>query len=69
MSLLLGYGWLDHTAYWAWVVGMVMGGFLGTLLGQWMTWLVLRNPLAGVFRAYRRLFADIRRLWCTGRWT
>lgn len=66
MSALLGYGWLDRTAYWAWVAGMAMGGFLGVLLGQWMVWLLLRNPLGWVLRAYRELWADILHLCATG---
>ncbi len=55
MSALLGYGWMDRTAYWAWVAGMVMGGFLGVLLGQWMVWLLLRNPLGLLLRAGRKV--------------
>lgn len=66
MSALLGYGWIDHTAYWAWVAGMAMGGFLGVLLGQWMVWLLLRNPLGWVLRAERELWADILHLCATG---
>jgi hypothetical protein len=69
VSALLGYGWIDHTAYWAWVAGMAMGGGMGTLLGRWLVWLTLRNPLACLFRAYRQLFADIRNLWRTGTWS
>lgn len=69
MSLLLGYAWLDHTAYWAWVTGMVMGGFLGVMLGQWMVWLTLRNPLRQLVRAEREVWADIRSLWRTGTWS
>lgn len=67
MSALLGYGWMDRTAYWAWVAGMVMGGFLGVLLGQWMVWLLLRNPLGLLFRACRKVRRDIVHLCATGR--
>jgi len=45
---------------------MVVGGFLGTLFGQWMTWLLLRNPLGCVIRAYRELWRDIVHLCATG---
>jgi hypothetical protein len=66
VSLLLGYGWLDRTAYWAWVAGMAMGGFLGMLLGQWMAWLLMRNPLGMLIRAVREAWADVVHLWTTG---
>ena len=49
-----------------WVAGVATGGFAGVLLGQWLTWLTLRNPLNCVFRAYSELFADIEHLCATG---
>ena len=45
---------------------MVTGGFLGMLFGQWMTWLLMRNPLGCVVRAYRELWRDIVHLCATG---
>lgn len=54
------------SASWAWLAGMAMGGFCGILLGQQLTWLLLRNPLRTVARAYRELWRDIWYLIETG---
>lgn len=66
MSALLGYAWLDRTAYWAWAAGMAMGGGLGTVLGRQLTLLTLRSPLRLLARAYRELWRDIVHLCATG---
>lgn len=66
MSLILGIAWLSPAAFWAWAAGMTMGGFLGTLLGQWMTLLIQANPVGWVVRQYRALLGDIRHLLVTG---
>jgi hypothetical protein len=57
---------LDHTARLAFIAGAVAGGGGGFWLGGCAWRLVMRNPLAGVIRAYRELFADIRYLCETG---
>ena len=49
-------------ATWAWLAGMTMGGFLGVLLGQWMTWLLLRNPLRLLARLYAWIWRETLRL-------
>ena len=53
-------------ASWAWAAGMAMGGFCGVLLGQWLTWLLLRNPLRPAVRAYREVWRDVLHLCATG---
>jgi hypothetical protein len=56
----------DHLAAWAFVIGAAAGGFAGVMLGQWLAWLTLRNPIGCVIRAYRELFEDIDYLFATG---
>ena len=51
---------------WAWALGMAMGAGVGAFIGAELMLLTLRNPLAGMLRAYRKLLADIRRLVETG---
>jgi hypothetical protein len=45
---------------------MTMGGFLGVLLGQWLVWLTLRNPLRVAVRLCREAWRDILRVSASG---
>jgi hypothetical protein len=56
--------------WWGYLVGYAVRDFIefGRALGRLLAWRrkYRRNTPWG---AYRVLFADIRRAWCTGRWT
>lgn len=69
MSSLLGVVWLSRAAYDDFLVGFVLGALPGALIGQWLTWLTLRNPLGWLIRVYADLYRDIGRLCRTGRLT